>query len=216
MIVIDSKRFFYVGIAKQYDHMVNPYDLQRRLEVVYEELLPSDLSTQHLLDVGCGTGWFSSWARTRGAEVTSLDVGESLLQQTLSKACVQPVIGDALVLPFQAASFDIVVSSEVIEHTVNPEQAVTEMARVLRPKGFLALTCPNHLWKWSVMLLNWLGVRPFRGYENFLGYLELRGMVSRAGLQVVRHQGFHLWPYQATWFHSLSRRVDAALGTGDD
>jgi len=39
-------------------------------------------------------------------------------------------------------------------------------------------------------------------------------MVRRAGLQVVRHQGLHLWPYQATWFHSLSRRVDAALGTG--
>lgn len=213
-MVSDTKRQFYATIAERFDGIMNGYDLQRRLEIVYGEFLPGDLSGCQLLDVGSGTGWFSKRAVERGATVTSLDIGESLLRQTLSKASVRPVVGDTLALPFRRACFDIVVSSEVIEHTTNPEVAVSEMARVLRPGGVLALTCPNHLWQWSVALLNRLGARPYRGYENFPGYFQLRKVMCRTGLRVVKHYGLHLWPFQARWFNSLSGHVDVAWGKG--
>jgi 2-polyprenyl-3-methyl-5-hydroxy-6-metoxy-1,4-benzoquinol methylase len=209
-----DRRFFYTTIADSYDRMVSPYDLERRLELVFDELLPASLTGQRLLEVGCGTGWFSQRAWERGAEVTALDMGDALLRQAMAKSPLRPVAGDAISLPLGDSIFDIVISSEVIEHTVDPARAVREMARVLKPGGTLALTCPNRLWQWSVDLAACLRVRPFAGYENFPGFTELERMIADAGLKLERHIGFHPWPFQVRWLWKLSRAVDRRFGPG--
>lgn len=212
MTVSREQKLFYTTIADDFDQLMNSYDVRRRVEVVFDELLPDDIAGKRVLDVGCGTGWFSRYAHERGAIVTSLDVGTSLLQQTLQKADVLPTVGDAHSLPFSDKSFDIVLSSEVIEHTANPRRAVAEMARVLRNGGVLVLTCPNKTWQWSVTLANWLGVRPFEGHEYFPSYAELEGYVGAAHLSLVRHIGLHPWPFQLRPLWPLSRQVDKLFG----
>jgi len=209
-----EKRIFYTTIADDFDHLMNAYDVRRRVEVVYDELLPENIAGKRVLDIGCGTGWFSQRAYERGANVTSLDVGTALLRQTLRKADVTPTVGDALGLPFGDESFDVVVSSEVIEHTADAGQAVAEMGRVLRPGGVLVLTCPNKSWQWSVELANQLRVRPFDGHEHFPSTTELEAYVQGAGLTLVDHVGLHLWPFQLRWLWPLSRQVDRRFGSG--
>ena len=58
---------------------------------------------------------------------------------------------DGMQLPFADNSFDLVLSSEVIEHILEPEHFVQEIARVLKPDGYLLLTTPN----WNSFF--WLG-----------------------------------------------------------
>ncbi len=159
-----DKRLFYDSIAGDFDALMNPFDVGRRLDVVFERLLAGELAGLSLLDVGCGTGRFSQRARRRGAKVVALDIGTGLARMTAAKAGVRAVAGDALSLPFRDNSFDVVVSSETIEHTTSPAAAVGEMARVLRAGGRLALTCPNKLWLGPVRLASALGLRPFAGY----------------------------------------------------
>ena len=130
---------------------MNPYDLQRRLDVVFEDLLGGrTLTGLTVLDAGCGTGPFTLAARSRGARVTSVDIGIELLRRARDKGAERPVAGDAAALPFADASFDLVISSECIEHTAQPDRTVTDLLRVLRPGGTLVLTCPNRTWRWSV------------------------------------------------------------------
>lgn len=50
------------------------------------------------------------------------------------------VVGDALALPFAEASFDVVLCTEMLEHVAEPQRAIDEMQRVLRPGGVLLLT----------------------------------------------------------------------------
>src|SRR5262249_33588782 len=145
--VTEDKAHFYSTIAADFDSLMNPYDVRRRVEVVFDELLTAPLHGKRLLDAGCGSGWFSRAAVERGALVTSLDLGVPLLVETRKKASVKAVVGDALRMPFQDESFDVVVSSEMIEHTPDPGRAIAEMARVLHRGGTLVVTCPNRAWQ---------------------------------------------------------------------
>jgi ubiquinone/menaquinone biosynthesis C-methylase UbiE len=210
--VTQDKTHFYSTIAAEFDSLMNPYDVRRRVELVFDELLTEPLHGKRLLDAGCGSGWFSRAAVERGAVVTSLDLGVPLLLETRKKAAVKAVVGDALRMPFPDASFDVVVSSEMIEHTPDPAQAVAEMARVLRSGGTLVVTCPNKAWQGVVRAASRLRMRPFQGIENFPSFGELDDHVRSTGLQLQRHVGLHAWPFQLKPLWGASEWVDHKFG----
>lgn len=205
----DNKAYFYDTIASDFDLNMNHYDLQRRLEVVFDQLLKQvPLHGRKVLDAGCGTGYFSRWALERGAQVISLDIGINLLKEARKKGAASPVAGDVMRLPFGDSTFDIVISSECIEHTPSPELAVLEMIRVLSPGGFLAITCPNRFWHWSCRLANALKIRPYRGLENWPSWSTLRQYVRENGIEIREHIGLHLFPFVLKPTHGLLRFLD--------
>jgi SAM-dependent methyltransferase len=95
-----------------------------------------------LLDVACGPGWLSAAAVKRGAIVTALDFAENMVAIARLR-CPEADIqnADAENLPFQTGRFDAVVCSLGILHLPNPEKAVAEAHRVLKPGGRYAFTC---------------------------------------------------------------------------
>ncbi len=122
---------------------------------------------ERLLDLGCGFGRHSYEALKRGGEVVACDLARPELEQVrdLARLLVNEgevprsvlaaaVQGNAVALPFEDASFDKVIASEVLEHIVDDESAFAELTRVLRPGGRLAVTIPACLsetvcWKLS-------------------------------------------------------------------
>jgi SAM-dependent methyltransferase len=208
-----ARERFYDTLAGEFDRLMNPYDLERRLAVVFDDLLAGrSLSGLRLLDVGCGTGHFSREAQRRGARVTALDIGIELLRRTRASGVIRAVAGDAGALPFANGTFDVVLSSECIEHTASPERCVAEMIRVLTPGGLLALTCPNRLWRWSITLAHALHVRPYHGLENWPGWRTLGRWVAAHGGVVVRRTGIHAFPFQLALTHPVLRRLDRLGG----
>jgi ubiquinone/menaquinone biosynthesis C-methylase UbiE len=210
----DSKLYFYDTIAGRFDELVNPYDLQRRLEIVFGELLGDhNLAGLSVLDVGCGSGWFSREADRRGARVTSLDIAIALLHETRKKVLAGRVNGDACALPFADASFDLVISSECIEHTVDPRLALAEIHRVTRPGGRLLITVPNQAWHFSATLAQIFKLRPFEGYEHWLGWWEIRRVLRALGVHIDQMRGFHMVPPLVRSLWPLLRRIDAVGAT---
>jgi 2-polyprenyl-6-hydroxyphenyl methylase/3-demethylubiquinone-9 3-methyltransferase len=205
----DSKARFYDTIADDFDALSNQYDTRRRLEIVFDELLADvDLAGRSLLDVGCGSGQFSQWAAARGARVTSLDIGVRLLAEARRRSRSRPVAADACRLPFPSNAFDIVVSSECIEHTTAPKEALREIHRVTRPGGLLVVTVPNQVWHFAITIANTLKLRPFHGYENWLRWHELRDELQQCGTTIERLHGFHLVPPVVTLMQPMLRRID--------
>jgi len=206
---VTSPARFYDTIASEFDALMNPYDLRRRLDVVFDQLLAGrSLTGLTVLDVGCGTGPFTLAAQQRGAEVVSLDIGVELLRRARAKGAPRGLAGDAAALPFADASFDLVLSSECIEHTPRPEQGVAEMLRVLRDGGRLVLTCPNRVWHWSAVAAGALSLRPYHGLENWPSWLDVRRWVRTHGGTVTQHVGFHLFPFVLTFTQPLLKRLD--------
>lgn len=100
-------------------------------------------SGKRWLDVGCGNGAFTEMllARCAPAAVHGVDPSTEQLafaRQRPALAAAQLQTGDAMALPFAAASFDIAVMPLVIFFVPEPAKGVAEMVRVLAPGGLAA------------------------------------------------------------------------------
>ncbi len=190
-----NRRSAYDTLGRDFEAVMNRYDLERRLGLLLERV-PAQAS--RTLEVGCGLGYLSEQLRLRkGLRPVSFDIAKSLLSIGRARERIdRPVCGDALALPFAERTFDLVVSTECIEHTSDPRGAVRELVRVAKPGALLVLTCPNATWHWAVRLANRLRLRPYEGYENWPGFAELRGWIETEGLIVLEHLGFHVLPFQ--------------------
>ncbi len=94
-----------------------------------------------VLDVGCGTGWFTRRAADDGAHVVGLDRDAEALAfaETLGAGCVSYVHGDATALPFADAAFDAVLSVTALCFVEPWPQALAEIVRVSRRRFVLGL-----------------------------------------------------------------------------
>lgn len=89
--------------------------------------------TNRLLDLGCGSQPYRRYYASRCDEAIAADYSvRSRIDVRLS----------ATALPFRDATFDVILLSEVLEHVDEPGQAISEIARVLKPGGRLLLTVP--------------------------------------------------------------------------
>lgn len=100
-----------------------------------------------VLDVGCGDGAFLELSASRGFNTTGLEISEERVKRAKrflrSKGVSADVaVGDVNKTPFKGGTFDIVVASEVIEHTLNPRKAVSELVRIAKPGGTVIITVP--------------------------------------------------------------------------
>jgi 2-polyprenyl-6-hydroxyphenyl methylase/3-demethylubiquinone-9 3-methyltransferase len=213
MRTLDSRELCHERLADKFADLLSSYDTLRRLETLVDEFLPPGrVSGADALDVGCGLGYFSERLQQAGARVTACDLGPRLLELTRQRVGCECVEADALDLEskFGRDRFDVIVSSECIEHTPDPRQALRQMAAVLKPGGLLAVSTPNRVWQPAVRVATHLGLRPFDGYEQFLSWRDVRGTLRGAGLEIVREQGLHLFPFQFR-LHGLSRWCDRRL-----
>jgi len=161
-----------------------------------------------VLDAGCGVGGLTKTLVARGARVVALDIGPTLASTTRQRCACAAVVGTLSSIGLRTNWFDVVFSTEAIEHTPDPRQSVTELYRLVKPGGHLAITTPNRLWQAPVRAASALGLRPYDGYENFLWPSELRRTLAGAGAEILEHRGLHLWPFQLSVLHGASRWID--------
>jgi SAM-dependent methyltransferase len=197
---------YYEEIGPDFDRFMSDYDVERRAALI-QELLPRERPAR-TLEVGCGTGAITRTYRDSVDDLIVTDISGRLASATAAANGALGRAEDAMSLSFADASFDLVISSECIEHVPEPARAVGEMLRVLRPGGRLVLTTPNRLWLPVVAISQILRIRRFQGNERFLSTRELRAAVVAGGGDVLRHTGCHLVPWQIPGIKPLLRRLD--------
>ena len=210
MRLISDKELIHERLGARFKDALSDYDTKRRLDVLVGEFLGDiDLSGKRVLDVGTGLGFFAEALHGRGAAVTAVDIGETMLERVKVRVGCECRRVDALALAehFGLEAFDVVLSSECIEHTPSPNEAVRQMARVLKPGGYLVLSTPNRVWEPVVTLATRLHLRPFDGLENFSTFGSLREVMECEGVPVIREKGLHLLPFQVK-LHRLSSWLD--------
>ena len=152
----------FSSVASKYDVMNDVMSLG--IHRVWKDAMMDWLAPirgQALLDVAGGTGdiSFRFLKRASGANATVLDLTESMLAEGRKRAenvgisgQLEWVVGDAMALPFEDDSFDVYTISFGIRNVTNPQKALSEAYRVLKPGGRIMVLefshIPNDLLQW--------------------------------------------------------------------
>jgi SAM-dependent methyltransferase len=171
----------------------------------YEEMavrtvedFPFPLAGAHVLDLGCGPGYYGRALEAAGAGVAAVDLDAHSLGAPVPGAPAA-LRADAARLPFGDAAFDGVFCSNLLEHTPDPGAVVDEVARVLRPGGWGWLSWTNWYSPWGGH-----GISPFHYLGPRAGvalHRRLRGRLPEVNLPF---DG--LWPTHIGTVLALVRR----------
>ena len=139
-------------ISLNHDALAHDYDEYRDFETisgdvyaVFAEIVCGILgSSKVILDLGAGPGKYTVALAERCCQVTAVDISPAML--TVLRSClrgsassrVKTVEDDAHQLELPDSQFDSVIAILLFQHLSQPEKAVAEIKRVLRPEGFLA------------------------------------------------------------------------------
>ena len=129
----------------------------RSSQYAYYEKLRSALSkTSRWLDLGCGHQVFADWMTgeqqqviENSGTVVGIDLDWPGLRQ--HAGIQKKIFGDLTHLPFRSSSFDVVSANMVMEHLPQPSGVLTEVRRILSPRGLFVFHTPNY-YHWGTLI----------------------------------------------------------------
>src|SRR5690606_642862 len=160
---------------------------QREVGTELLQLLPESFSPKKVLDVGCGTGFFSQklYDCLPQSEIFALDIAEGMVKF----ACLERdqnilwVCGDAENLPLQTASVDLVFTSLAIQWCNDLPQLFSEFYRILKPEGRLLFSTlgPATLHE---LKSAWQSVDAYVHVNRFQSDIAVKAALSDAGFTI--------------------------------
>ncbi|OLE91179.1 MAG: hypothetical protein AUF79_06115 [Crenarchaeota archaeon 13_1_20CM_2_51_8] len=144
--------------VRDYFELVSPqWDVMRK-NLYGEEVREAVLNAVHVsasdtvLDVGSGTGFLTEAVAKIAAKIIALDFSRGMSEEAIAKmgeGNVEFRIGNVESMPLQDSSVDVVIGNMVLHHCPHPEIAISEISRVLKPRGRIAISdLQEHSYEW--------------------------------------------------------------------
>ncbi len=171
------------------------------LRLSYFQEMAGPFRGKSILDVGCGGGILAEEFARDGAQVTGIDLSRASIDQAQRHARIGGLtidyqVADAADMPLPAASFELVVASEVLEHVPDLEGTLREVSRVLKPEGLFLFDTPNRTWVARLALIG-VGERLFSKIpkgthdgKKFIRPAELGEKLRRVAIDLRDIRGF--------------------------
>ena len=184
----------YLKLAEVEDRMW--YFRSLHAHVIREMLAAGLPAGADVLDAGCGTGGLVLRARARfpAAKWSAIDFMPLACDLTRQRCGTAVDVREASIaaLPFADASFDAVVSADVVCQVEDADRAAGEFFRVLRPGGLVVINVPAYMWMWSY---HDDSCQTKHRYTR----REMERLLREAGFAGVRSTHWNALPFPAVW-----------------
>ncbi|MFO7530769.1 MAG: malonyl-ACP O-methyltransferase BioC [Marinobacter sp.] len=136
-------------IAREFGKASDTYDQASRLQRLMGEAMLARLAQQNvaprtILDLGCGTGWFTRELQKRfpEAQIIGVDLSPGMIEKARSSSpeSIEWLTADAESLPFTSDTFDLIFSNLMIQWCQHPGTVLAHCRRLLKPDGRLAVS----------------------------------------------------------------------------
>ncbi len=146
----------------------------RRGDTILAFLRSLPLDDPKILDLGCGTGWFTEKLSHLG-QVMGIDLSETAITLARSQfPHIRFIAGNLYDIALPAEHFDVVVSQEVIAHVDDQVKYLDRAAWILKPGGYLVVTTAN---KFVIERLSW-DPQPPEHIEQWLNMKSLKRLLQ--------------------------------------
>lgn len=170
-------------------------DEKIRLEEIFSSIDSLDQSSNlKIIDVGCGRGWLANKLKDYGA-VTAIDPVESVID--FAKKQYKNIIFEALkpnefINSKPNSKFDLIVSSEVLEHVIDKQGFLQTLNQLLNKKGHLILTTPRkeNFDKFTTTY----GKAKYQPVEEWVSEAEIRDLFEKSDFEIISHNFFSPLP----------------------
>jgi ubiquinone/menaquinone biosynthesis C-methylase UbiE len=196
--MVDPHAAAYDQLAARFERL--NAEMPQSLVLLGSRLLAQVGRAPQILDVGCGPGRDMAWFEARGASTTGIDVSTEMLARAASRASGHLAQMDMRRLKFPDASFDAVwvIASLLHIPKVEAPQALSELRRVVRERGFVAVGVKRGAGE------AWQDVSD--GARRLFAYYEpdeLTGLLAQANLEA---DSVHRSPgHGCEWLTTLAR-----------
>lgn len=147
---------------------------------VIKRLIRDEARASAVLEIGCASGVLIEELKQSGfASISGVDVSEAAIEACHKKGIKEALLIDGTHLPYPDGRFEVLITSDVLEHIEDDGGALREWARVLKPGGKMILLVPAWQFLWSD---HDLANKHFRRY----GRGELVSKIKAAGFEVAR------------------------------
>lgn len=158
-----------------------------------------------VLDIGCGSGYWSGQFAQRGCTVVGIDpspTGIAIARRTYAGPRFEVMdVSIDLLAALDEAPFDLIVSTEVIEHLYSPQTWASGSLHALRPGGTAILSTPYHGWLKNVALASTskldrhLDAHREGGHIKFFSRPVLSRLLSESGFEHIQFTGAGRLPF---------------------
>jgi ubiquinone/menaquinone biosynthesis C-methylase UbiE len=170
------------------------------IEVPYVLELISDVQGKKVLDVGCGTGFYSLWLSEKGAKVLGIDSSQEMIKIAKEKASKKMLgakflMRDVAEMRIEDAMFDVVLSTLVLMDVKELDKVISEIVRVTRNGGDIVISIQHPI----LTAGDWereSGQKPFRKLDNYFMERELEVVWENERKEQVPFKYYHR-PLQA-------------------
>ena len=183
-VPFEVRQRFYQDLDFTYPERSNTFDIYNRPEALLAAMrrLPRDA---RILEVGAGGGFLlRDLAELGFSDLTGSDITDSAVREIAFRVPqAEVVMANASRLPFRSGAFDVVVSSDVIEHLPDVDCHLSEVARALRPGGLYFIKTPNRAVAEAYYRLRGLHDSYF-WHPSMFTPSELRAALARHGMEM--------------------------------
>ena len=160
----------------------------------------------HVLDIGCGRGLLLQTLRkyTRsGTKLYGIDISPKLVElASINNPGAKIVVGDAEKLPYPDNMFEFVFMTEALEHMLDFDKVLSEIRRVLRPKGIFVVTVPNRDWA-SYDFYDKIRNHEFQPVDDhYFKFSEISDLLKRHTFRIQTYKGLDNLYYYG-WKHKV-------------